>query len=159
MARPRRPLHRAVLSARERLLFEAGIKLGGIFHQYLGIPVSSRTADALARTIESAVGLQPFVVAARVTIVPRRAGPMGRGRFAYRYLTAEMIDAQVTLVEEPVRVVARLRYRPDLRYPLMGVEAVGNSHRAGGQDSVRRRARRSERTRGPSGRRRARSAG
>ncbi len=105
-------------------MFEAGIKLGGIFHQYLGIPVASRTAASLARTIEAAVALQPFVTGVQIRIVPRRAGPSGRGRFGYHYLTAEMIDARVELTDGRAHVVARLVYRADLRYPLMRVESV-----------------------------------
>ena len=124
MARGAPSVHRARLTPREALLFEAGIKLGGIFHQYLGIPVSARTARALARSIEAAVALQPFVIEVRVQIRPRRAGPAGRGRFGYRYLTAEMMDARVTLADGRIRVSARLSYRPDLNYPLMQVEAA-----------------------------------
>ncbi len=142
MARAAVRVHRAALTRREALLFEAGIKLGGIFHQYLGIPVSPRTAPALARSIEAAVALQPFVTRVDVRIVPRRTGPPGRGRFGYRYLTAEMIDARVALADRRARVVARLSYRADLRYPLMRVESA---QEAPGRP-VRRRARRSART-------------
>jgi dihydroneopterin aldolase len=124
MVNRRRSIHRASLTSREALLFEAGIKLGGIFHQYLGIPVSPKTARPLARSIEAAVALQPFVEGVRVRIVPARGGAVGRGRFGYRYVTAEMIDAQVTLADGATRVVARLSYRPDLRYPLMRVESA-----------------------------------
>jgi dihydroneopterin aldolase len=118
-------VHGATLTAREALLFEAGIKLGGIFHQYLGIPVSPRTAPALARVIEEAVRLQPFVRAVRVRIRPTRAGPVGPGRFGYRYLTADMLDVDVRLGDGRSVVEARLRHRPDLRYPLMSVVRVG----------------------------------
>lgn len=124
MARRRPSPRRARLTSREALLFEAGIKLGGIFHQFVGIPVSPRTAGALARSIESAVALQPFVERVRVRIEPARGGPVGPGRYGYRYVTGEMIEAQVTLRDGPTRVVARLSYRPDLRYPLMQVETV-----------------------------------
>jgi len=109
------------LSRRETLLFEAGIKLGGVFHQYLGIPVSERTAGSLARAIEAAVGLQPFVRRVSVDIHPSRGGPLGKGRFAYRYLTPEMLDVTVRLVDGSTGVEARLQHRPDLRYPLMKV--------------------------------------
>jgi len=120
-------IHRAPLTRREALLFEAGIKLGGIFHQYLGTPVSPRTAPHLARTIEHAVGLQPFVRSVRVRIDPRRGGPMGRGRFAYRYLTPPMMRVAVTLADGPVEVTATLEQRDDLRYPLMSVASVRES--------------------------------
>jgi hypothetical protein len=117
-------VHPATLTPREALLFEAGIKLGGIFHQYLGVPVSARTAPGLARTIERAVALQPFVTEVRVRIDPTRGGPIGRGRFAYRYLMAEMLDVRVRLANGPVEVTARLAHRPDLRYTLMSVVEV-----------------------------------
>jgi dihydroneopterin aldolase len=146
---PRRSIHRARLGPREALLFEAGIKLGGIFHQYLGIPVSARTAPGLARAIERAVSLQPYVRSVRVRLELARGGPLGRGRFGYRYLTGEMLDVRLVLAEGPVSVRARLAQRPDLRYPLMSVEAVGP-----GADRARR-ARRSARRRGRSVRRSA----
>jgi dihydroneopterin aldolase len=109
------------LTARERLLFEAGIKLGGIFHQYLGIPLTRRTAPALARAIAEAVELQPYVERARVTIDVARGGRSGRGRYAYHYLTPQMLRVRLTLTDGPHQVRAELAYRPDLRYPLMRV--------------------------------------
>ena len=124
-ARPR--LHRAAISRREALLFEAGVKLGGAFHQYIGTPVTPATAGGLSRTIERAISLQPFVTHVRVTIDPRRGGKAGRGLFGYRYLSAEMLRIDVTLRDGPVKVHARLAHRPDLRYPLMSVERVTGS--------------------------------
>ncbi len=120
----RRSIHRAPLTRREALLFEAGIKLGGIFHQYLGTPVSAASGRSLARAIEAAVGLQPFVGSVHVRIRPARGGRAGSGRFGYRYLTAEMLDATVVLRDGSVEVEARLRHRADLRYPLMSVQRV-----------------------------------
>ena len=117
-------IHSATLTRREALLFEAGVKLGGVFHQYLGIPVSPRTAAGVARMIERAVALQPFVVEVRASIDPRRGGPVGKGKFAYRYLIPEMVDVRVRLRDGPEEVEARLAHRPDLRYPLMSVVRV-----------------------------------
>jgi dihydroneopterin aldolase len=125
----RSSVHAAKLSRREALLFEAGVKLGGVFHQYLGIPLTRRTAPGLARTIESAVSLQPYVTRVRVRIDPARGGPVGAGRFAYRYLTAEMLDVTVRLQDGPEEVVARLVHRADLRYPLMSVRRAGAGKR------------------------------
>ncbi len=137
---PSRPLriHAARLSRREALLFEAGVKLGGVFHQYFGMPVSARTAPAVARTIARAVALQPYVVDVRATIDPTRAGPAGRGRFAYHYLTPEMLEVTVRLRDGPEEVTARLAHRPDLRYPLMSVVRVATAPRARGAPRRRR---------------------
>jgi dihydroneopterin aldolase len=120
MARPR-SIHSVPLSRREALLFEAGVKLGGVFHQYLGMPVSRSTAAGVARTIERAVGLQPYVARVRVRVDVTRGGPAGRGRFGYRYLTPEMLDVRVLLRDRAEEVEARLVHRPDLNYPLMHV--------------------------------------
>lgn len=117
-------IHAARLTVREALLFEAGVKLGGVFHQYLGTPVSPRTAAHLARTIEHAVGLQPFVRSVRVRIDPRLGGAVGTGRFAYRYLTPPMMRVRVRLSDGPVEVTATLEQRDDLRYPLMSVASI-----------------------------------
>lgn len=122
---PRRRPSRPRLSRREALLFEAGIKLGGVFHQYLGIPVDRRTAPTLARSIAAAVRLQPYVRDVSVRIDPRRGGPVGRGRYGYRYLTPEMLRVTVRLADGAEEVVAALAYRRDLRYPLMSIAHVG----------------------------------
>jgi len=135
-----RTVHARGVSPRDALLFEAGIKLGGVFHQYLGIPVTRRTAAGLARTIEHAVALQPYVRHVRVRIDPTRGGRPGTGRFAYRYLTPEMLDVRVTLADGPVVVRARLAHRPDLRYTLMRVTAA--SRDPAPLSSSRRRGRR-----------------
>ena len=110
-------LHRAQLTEREALLFEAGIKLGGLFHQYIGIPVSARTAPHLERAIESALSLQPYVRSVRVDIDPARGPPMGRGAFRYRYLTAEMLTARVRLSNGATHLTATLRSRPGPSLP------------------------------------------
>jgi hypothetical protein len=111
-------------SDREQALFESGIKLGGIFHQFIGVPVSERTSDILARAIEDAVSLQPFVKSIRVSIHPGRGGPAGKGRFGYRYLTAEMLTAKISVKVGRAQVDATLTFREDLDYPLMRVVSV-----------------------------------
>ena len=127
---PRSSVHPARLTRREALLFEAGIKLGGVFHQYLGMPVSAATGPGVARMIERAVALQPYVAAVRVAVDPGRGGPLGRGRYAYRYLVPEMLDVRVRLRDGTEEVEARLAHRADLRYPLMTVVRAGPVRKA-----------------------------
>ncbi|MEM0139397.1 MAG: dihydroneopterin aldolase family protein [Ferroplasma sp.] len=104
---------------RERAIFEAGIKLGAIFHQYTGIPVSSENVEAIQKAIESAVQIQPFVEHISVSIdVTKMEGTA----FHYSTLSGEMIDAILTINYNGSRVHARMKYIEELNYPLMYLE-------------------------------------
>ena len=48
-------------SDREQVVFEAGIKLGALYHQWVGTPISRASAGSVEAAIERAVILQPFV--------------------------------------------------------------------------------------------------
>jgi hypothetical protein len=108
-------------SDREQALFEVGIKLGGLFHQFVGVPVSGTTAGSLEKAIEEAVSLQPYVKEVHIEIDPERGGPVGSGRHGYRYLTAPMLLAEIVVEVGGARVKALLSFREDLKYPLMRV--------------------------------------
>ncbi|MGA7923838.1 MAG: dihydroneopterin aldolase family protein [Thermoplasmata archaeon] len=138
MPKRRSPVPDVPITSREAMLFEAGIKLGGVFHQYLGIPVSPRTSEGLARAIEAAVGLQPYVEQVTVAIRLAKRGPVGRGRFGYRYLTPEMLDVTTTLSNGITRVIVRLQHRPDLHYSLMHVVSIDG--KAAGRARLARKA-------------------
>lgn len=108
---------------RDRALFEAGIKMGTIYHQFVGTPVSSDTVDGLEEAMSEAVRAQPYVVDARVS-VDRGRIPGGDGVFSYTSLTGDMIDAVVTVEVGGHRVTAEMRYDPELDYPLMFVSSM-----------------------------------
>ena len=55
-------------SNREQAVFEAGIKLGALYHQWVGTPISKRSAASVETAIEKAVILQPFVEEITVTL-------------------------------------------------------------------------------------------
>lgn len=46
---------------RELAIFEAAIKLGALYHQWVGTPVSRASAESLEKAIEKSVVLQPYV--------------------------------------------------------------------------------------------------
>jgi len=50
----------------EEAAFEAGIKLGALFHQFIGVPVAERNVEILEKAMKSCVLLQPYVVDAEV---------------------------------------------------------------------------------------------
>jgi hypothetical protein len=111
---------------RERAIFEAGIKLGTVYHQFIGTPVSASNVDSLERAIEEGVKVQPFVEKVRVKI-DRTSLRKKRNEFDYQSLTGPMLDVRVTIRIDEICVVARMRYIRELNYPLMFVERIADS--------------------------------
>jgi hypothetical protein len=107
----------------ERAVFEAGIKLGTIYHQFVGTPLCAANVDILERAIEDGVRVQPFVKQVRVRI-DRGALRKKRDEFDYQTLSGNMLDVSLTIEIENVRVVAEMRYVEELRYPLMYIREV-----------------------------------
>ena len=114
--------HYFACTDQERAAFEAGIKLGSIFHQYVGAPVSPENAALLARTIEEGARLQPFVEEVRVRIDPAVGGSVGA--FPYRSLTGEMLDVEIRVRYGEAIARAAMRYEKELRYPLMRLREI-----------------------------------
>jgi hypothetical protein len=108
---------------KERAVFEAGVKLGTIYHQFVGTPLSATNVESLERAIEEGVKVQPFVKDVRARI-DRSKLRRKRDQFDYQTLTGNMLDVILTIQIESVRVVAELRYLKDLNYPLMFVSSV-----------------------------------
>jgi len=102
----------------ERAAFEAGIKLGALFHQFIGAPVSMENAEILEKAIESCVKLQPYVVEANVKI-RRDALKEKLSAFSYTSLDGSMIEARVVVEVEGERAEAVLEWNEELKYPLM----------------------------------------
>lgn len=114
---------RFACTERERALFEAGIKMGTIYHQFVGTPVNLRTVESLEEGISSAISVQPYVESATVR-VDRSVFTEGSDRYSYVSLTGDMIDAVVTIRIGDSRVTAEMRYDRELGYPLMYVSDI-----------------------------------
>ena len=58
------------LSERERACFEAGIKLGALYHILCGIPIASdeKIINSVENGIETAISCQPFVQSVKITL-------------------------------------------------------------------------------------------
>lgn len=101
----------------EEAAFEAGIKLGALFHQFIGVPVAERNVEILEEAMKSCVLLQPYVVDAEVRI--DRDKLKETSAFSYTSLMPEMLYARVVVKVGNAEVSAVLEWRDDLRYPLM----------------------------------------
>jgi hypothetical protein len=111
------------ISERERAIFEGAITMGALFHQFVGTPVSIRSADSLERSIKDAMELQPCIEKLEVTI-DRDTLKAVENEYDYISLTGEMLDVKVWSVYGSKKVVVRLKYVEELNYPLMYVEKI-----------------------------------
>lgn len=113
------------ISNRDKAVFEAGIKLGALYHQFTGTPVSTETVEELEREIERSVSLQPWVNSVKVKIDREKVRKREReNQFSYCELSGEMLDVKVAVRYEEVEVHARVKYEEERNYPLMRVEKV-----------------------------------
>jgi hypothetical protein len=101
---------------REQAAFEAGIKLGALYHQFIGTPVSPATVPKLEEAIEQSIGLQPYVRQIRVRL--DRTG-MQENIFGYSELQGTMLS--VDIVTRVGRATCHARLRKERDYPLMEI--------------------------------------
>ena len=109
-------------SDRDRALFEAGIKMGTIYHQFVGTPVDATNIEELEKVIARSIKVQPFVESADVKIMMKKKAR--NDTYDYVSLTGDMIDTVVRIKVNGVTVTAEMRYFEELGYPLMYVSEV-----------------------------------
>ena len=103
-------------SDREQAVFEAGIKLGALYHQWVGTPISRQSAASVEAAIEKAVILQPFVE--EITVRLDR-NLMTENRFGYSELSGMMFTVEI--VTRVGFTYCRACLAPDKGYPLMTI--------------------------------------
>ena len=103
-------------SNREQACFEAGIKLGALYHQWVGTPISKKSAESVEAAIEKAVILQPCV---EVITVHLNRDLMTENAFGYSELSGLMFDVEI--ITRVGFSYCRARLVPDSGYPLMQI--------------------------------------
>lgn len=101
---------------REQAIFEAAIKLGALYHQWVGTPVSQESAASVESAIEKAVILQPFVE--EITVRLNRS-LMQKNVFGYSELSGLMFDVEI--VTRVGFSYCRAALVPENGYPLMKI--------------------------------------
>ena len=104
---------------REQAVFEAGIKLGALYHQWVGTPISRNSAASVERAIEQAVILQPFVE--EITVHLNR-DLMTENAFGYSELSGLMYNVEI--ITRVGFTYCRARLAPENGYPLMKIEEL-----------------------------------
>ncbi len=103
---------------RDVAAFEAGIKLGALFHQFIGIPISLENVEIIEKAIESCVRLQPHVTDVVVKINKEKLKEK-LSSFNYCSLSEDMIYAKVKTRVGESEAEAVLEWDEEKRYPLM----------------------------------------
>jgi len=107
----------------ERAAFEAGIKLGTIYHQFVGTPISRENVSLLEKAIAEGTKIQPFVKDAEVRI-SRDELASKKGEFDYVSLSGNMLNVRLVVEYGSVRLTAGMKFIPEISYPLMFIEKI-----------------------------------
>ncbi|NYB26994.1 MAG: dihydroneopterin aldolase family protein [Methanobacteriaceae archaeon] len=111
------------ISHRERAIFEGGITMGALFHQFDGTPVNLKSVKSLEEAMEKAMELQPCVDKVEVTINRDMLQDI-ENEYEYTSLNGNMLDVKVVSLFRDSKAVIRMKFMEELDYPLMYVEEV-----------------------------------
>ncbi len=112
------------INERDKAVFEAGIKLGALYHQFVGTPISPETADALERTIEDSIALQPHVRSVSVSIDREMVEKKQNPKFKYCELEGRMLHVSLQILYKNTIAHAELAYDEGQDYPLMSITRI-----------------------------------
>jgi hypothetical protein len=107
----------------ERAVFEAGIKLGTVYHQFVGAPISKDNVEVLEKSIAEGAKVQPFVADAVVKIDRKRLREKSTD-YDYLTLTGDMLDVTLMVQYGDVTVVCEMKHIAEMDYPLMYVKEI-----------------------------------
>jgi len=106
-----------MITDRERAAFEAGIKLGALYHQWVGVPVSRESASSLEKAIENAHIQQPYMTDIAVRLDRELMIP---NSFGYSELSGLMLDVELTVRVNEASCHACISREGE--YPMMRIE-------------------------------------
>jgi len=112
------------INDRDRAVFEAGIKLGALYHQFVGTPVSVDTIDDLSRAIEESVALQPYVRSVSVSIDREMVEKKQNPKFKYCELEGRMLHVSLQVLYKSTIAHVELAYDAEKDYPMMCVKKI-----------------------------------
>jgi hypothetical protein len=104
--------------------FEAGIKLGALYHQFTGSPLNLQNVDSLEKAIAESISVQPFVEEINVTVNRDIIAEKLNGEFGYCELEGKMLTVYLVVIHENTRIRASMKYNKELDYPLMKINEI-----------------------------------
>lgn len=109
---------------RDRAVFEAGIAIGSLYHQFLGVPITGETKvlKALERAIKLTMMSQPYREALAVKI--RKTGGRKRHPYDYESLKGRHLDIEITCRYGNYKVMSVMKYIPEMDYNFMYIGKI-----------------------------------
>jgi hypothetical protein len=107
----------------ERAVFEAGIKLGTVYHQFVGAPLSKTNVEVLEQSIAEGAKVQPFVKDATVKIDRSRLREKST-EYDYLTLSGDMLEVSLIVKFKDVEVLCEMKHISEMGYPLMYIKEV-----------------------------------
>jgi hypothetical protein len=114
----------ADINERDIAVFEAGIKLGALYHQFVGTPMNSHTVNALERTIEDSIALQPHIRSVSVSIDSEMVEKKENPEFKYCELEGRMLHVSLQILYKNTIAHAELAYDEAKDYPRMSIKKI-----------------------------------
>lgn len=112
------------ITDRDNALFEAGIKLGSLYHQFIGSPLSVDGIKAMESAIEKSILAQPFIEMISVKIDENKVRAELNETFEYTELKGAMLDVKIGVRYHSSLVCASLSFSDELNYPLMKIDRI-----------------------------------
>ena len=109
------------ITDKDNALFEAGIKLGALYHQFTGSPVNLNTVSSLETAIQESISVKPYVEEISVKIDRDMLRSKLNNEFGYTELQGPMLKVNITVRYGSSKVKVGMEYDPELNYPLMKI--------------------------------------
>jgi hypothetical protein len=111
---------------RERAVFEGGIALGAIYHQFTGMPVfkDKDLIRALEEAISKSMRLQPYRESVEVKINADMIKGEKSHAYDYETLKGKHLDVTVKTKYGNAKATVRMKYIPEIDFTLMYIEKL-----------------------------------
>ena len=117
------------MTTREQAVFEVGIKLATIFHQFVGTPIQNdpQVLHNISQGIKASILCQPYVSKVNIEIRPHGYDKNSVGKqhvYDYTVISGQNLIAEVEVHYHEWLIVGRVEWKEDLAYPLMYVKKI-----------------------------------
>lgn len=112
------------INDKERAIFEAGIKLGAIYHQLIGLPIprDKTSVSLLVKSLQDSFKTQPYVENLAINI--NQTGCISTKPYDYKEINGKLLNINLTIRYGKARVKATLKYIEEINYPLAYITSI-----------------------------------